>query len=146
VLHIFSPAEKSTWRCVTKNIRDSRIMVDEKSIWFRAELNFCPKIVAGRQGCIPKKEVWNAVPTPNIKENRFACKNFHTGSSCFTLVLRCYTRDNLSFIHLCCSRCYTYNWNEKSKSSSNVTIVQKGVRTLLPRASTPLHPCWQVCC
>ena len=29
-----------------------------KSIWFRAELNFCPKIVAGRQECIAKKEVW----------------------------------------------------------------------------------------
>ena len=25
-----------------------------KSIWFRAELNFCPKIVAGRQECIAK--------------------------------------------------------------------------------------------
>jgi len=23
-------------------------------------------------GCIAKKEVWNAVNTPNIKENRFA--------------------------------------------------------------------------
>jgi len=29
-----------------------------KSIWFRAELNFCPKIVAGRRECIAKKEVW----------------------------------------------------------------------------------------
>jgi len=34
----------------------------------------------------------------------FVYKNFHTGSSCFTLVLRCYTRGNLSFIHLCCFR------------------------------------------
>jgi len=37
---------------------------------------------------------------------RLPYKNFHTGPPCFTLVLRCYTRDNLSFIHLCCSRRY----------------------------------------
>jgi len=43
----------------------------------------------------------------NIKEDWLACQNFHTGFSCFTLVLRCYTRDTLSFIHLCCSRRYT---------------------------------------
>jgi len=30
-------------------------MLVVKSIWIRAELNFCPKIVAGRQECIAKK-------------------------------------------------------------------------------------------
>jgi len=61
--------------------------------------------LAGRG--IAKKEVWNAVPTTNIKENWFAYKNFYIWSSCFTLVLRCYTQDIFSFIHLCCSRRYT---------------------------------------
>ena len=86
--------------------RDSWIMVDKKhliSCW----VELCPKIAAGRQGCIAKKEVWNAVLKPNTKQGWFACKNFYTWSSCFTLVLRCYTRDNLSFIHLCCSRRYS---------------------------------------
>jgi len=42
----------------------------------------------------------NAVPTPNIKEDWFVYENFRTGSSCFTLVLRCYARDSLSFMLL----------------------------------------------
>jgi len=70
-------------------------------------MNFCPKNVAGGEGCMVKKRYGNAVLTPNIKEDWFAYKNFHTGCSCFTLVLRCYTRDNESFIHLCISRRYT---------------------------------------
>jgi len=57
-----------------------------------------------------KKEVWNAVPTPNTQEKLIRRQEFphwirlqdHT--SYFTLVLRCYTRDNFSFIHLCCSK------------------------------------------
>jgi len=28
-------------------------------------------------------------------------------NSNYTTMLRCYTRDNLLFIHLCCSSCYT---------------------------------------
>ena len=101
------------YRRLKKNIRDSRMLVDKKSIWFRAELNFCLKISAGRQGCIAEKEVWerrthrNDVPTPNINEDWFAYKNFYAGSSCFTIVLRYYTRDNLSFTHLRSSRRYT---------------------------------------
>jgi len=37
-----------------KIIRDSRILVSRKASYFRSELNFCPKIFAGRQGCIAK--------------------------------------------------------------------------------------------
>ena len=95
-------------------------MVDKKAFDFVLSWTFVQKLLLpGR--VVAQKEVWNAVPTPNIKENWFAYKNFYTGSSYFTLVLRCYTRDNLSFIHLCCSRRYSQNLNEKSKTLSNVT-------------------------
>jgi len=52
-----------------------------KSIWFRGELSFCPKIIVGRQECTAKKigvgtpfrgiAKWErcSVPTPNIKED-----------------------------------------------------------------------------
>jgi len=88
-------------------MRDRRIWVDKKASDFVLSWTFVQKLLLAGRGVLLKKEVWNAVPTPNIKENWFAYKNFHTGSSCFTLVLRCYTRDNLSFIQLCCSRRYT---------------------------------------
>ena len=91
-----------------KIIRDSRILVDTKD--FLVSWTFVQKLLLAGRGALLKKEVWerrNAVPTPNIKEDWFAYKNFHTGFSCFTLVKRCYTRDNLSFIHLCFSRRYT---------------------------------------
>jgi len=58
-------------------------MVDKKrliSCW--AEL--FSKNCCWQAGVYCKKEVWNAVPTPNIKENWFAYKYFQTGSSCFT--------------------------------------------------------------
>jgi len=67
-----------------------------KSIWFRAELNFCPKIVASRQECIAKKEVWERRSHTKHKGRLwFACKNYHTGSSCFTLALWCYTGEKI---------------------------------------------------
>jgi len=67
------------------------------------------------QGLSAKKEVGTAF-LPQIKRRlhqivrrkwAFVYKNFHTGSSSFTAALRCYARDNLSSIHLCCSRCCT---------------------------------------
>jgi len=81
-------------------------MVDRKASDLVLSWTFVQKLLLAGRG-VAKKVVWNAVPTPIINENGFAYKNFHIGSSCFTLVLRCYTRDNLSFIHLCCSRRYT---------------------------------------
>ena len=66
-----------------------------KSIWFRAELNFCPKTLLAGRNVLLKKRCGNAVSTPNIKEDWLAYKNFHTGSSCFTLALRCYTREKI---------------------------------------------------
>jgi len=91
-----------------KIIGDSRILVDEKASDFVLSWTFVQKLLLACKGVLLKKRCGNAVPTPNIKEDWFVYKNFHTGSSCFTLVLRrCYTRDNLSFIHICCSRRYT---------------------------------------
>ena len=91
-----------------KIIRDSRILVDKKASDFVLSWTFVQKMLLAGSGVglLLKKRRGNAVPTPNIKD-RFAYKNFSIGSSCFTLVLRCYTRDNLTFIHLCFSRRYT---------------------------------------
>jgi len=95
------------YRRLKKIIRDSRILVDKKASDFLLSWIFVQKLLLAGRDVLLKERCGNGALTPNIKEDRFAYQNFHTGSSCFTLVLRCYTRDNLSFIHLCCSRRYT---------------------------------------
>jgi len=99
-----------------KIVRDSRIMVDEKASQLVLSWTFVQKLLLAGRG-VAKKEVWNAVPTTTTKENWFAYNNFYIGSSCFTLVLRCYTRDNLSFIYAA-PGATRRDWNKKTKSSS----------------------------
>jgi len=85
-----------------KIIRDSRILVDTKAYNILVSWTFVQKLLPAGRGALLKQR--NVVPTRNKKEDWFVYENFHTGSSCFTLVLRCYTRNILSFIHLCFSR------------------------------------------
>jgi len=82
-----------------KLIRDSRLLVHKKAFDFVLSWTFVQRLLLAGMGVLLKKT--------NIKEDWFANKNYHTGSSCFTLALRCYTREKMSFIHLCCSRRYT---------------------------------------
>jgi len=98
---------RNTVQWVEKIIRDSRILADKKASDFLLSWIFIQNLLLAGRDVLLKKRCRNGVLTPNIKEDWFAYKNFHTWSSCFTLVLRCYTRDDLSFIHLCCSRRYT---------------------------------------
>jgi len=76
----------------------------------------------------------NAFPTPNMKEDRFAYKNFHTGSSCFTSVLWSYPRDNLSFILL---QALLVEDEMKNLNLQVTLLVQKGVGTSFPPHYTP---------
>jgi len=108
-----------------------------------------PCQIVDDQGCGAKKEVWNAIPTPNKKKTAPNISNkvsirlqgFHTGSSYFTVVLplrMLYTRHNLSFINLCCPR----HFEEVEMKNLNLQVtllVQKDVGPPLPRIpTTPL--------
>jgi len=105
--------------------------------------NFLPQIATHKysrvcvgmlRGVVLKKEVWER-RSPTKWKGRlhqivwitwtFAYKNYRTGSSCFTVVLRCCTRDNVSLFIYAALGATHRNWNEKSKSSINVTSAKK---------------------
>jgi len=69
------------------------MLVDEKASDFVLSWNFVQKLLLAGRGVLLKKRCGNAVPTTNIKKDWLTYKNFHTGTSCFTSVLWCYTRD-----------------------------------------------------
>jgi len=77
-----------------KIIRDSRILVDKKASDFVLSWIFVEKLLLAGRDVLLKKRCGNGVSTFHTKHKGrlIRLQEFHTGPSCFTLVLRCYTK------------------------------------------------------
>ena len=117
-----------------------------KSIWFLAKLNFCPKIVAGRQGCIAEKEVWERRSHTKHKGRLIRLQEFPHWIFLFHFsVTVLYTRWLVIYSFMLLQ--VPHVEIEMKNLNFQVTwLVQKGVGTSFPRVPTPLRPCWQVWC
>jgi len=106
---------------------------------------FCQKtdiIQMRHHGCSAKKELWERRSTPIKKEDctkyssstqgAFPNMNFHTGSSCFTVVLRCYTRD-IYVIYAAPGAA------RRTKSSSNITSAKRFGNTFPSQHYIPMR-------
>ena len=132
-----------------KIIRDSRILADKKASDFLLSWIFVQKLLLAGRVVLLKTRCGNGVLTPNIKEDWFAYKNFHIGSSwiflfhfsvavLYTKWLVIYSLMLLQVLHV--------EIEMKNINLQVTWLVQKGVGTSFPRVPTPLHPCWQVWC
>ena len=83
-----------------------------KSIWFRAELNFCPKTLLAGRNVLLKKRCGNAVSTPNIKGRLIGLQEFPHWVFLFhfsATVL--YTRKNCHLFIYAAPGATRRNWN-----------------------------------